>query len=253
MSFTLRVVSLISMALVFTVACGSSSEETTSKAKVTKEVQKIEKVAEEGKQVSKSQVDADKALKLEEDKFVEGKHYVKIQPAMQTDAAPGKVEVVELMWLGCPHCYSLEPTMLKYKKNHPDYVEFKQVPAMLNPSWAADGKTYYLAEMLDPTGEKEVVTQVFSAIHEQRRRIKANSVVRFFVQLGFSEEQITNIQNSMAYKAKLTRAEEIGKASQANSVPVIIINGKYRTSPYMAGNEEKLMKIVKMLAEKEKG
>ena len=251
MRFSLRVVSLLSMALVFTAACGSSSEESTSK--VAKEIPKIEKVVDEGKKIAKSEVATDsKTLKLEEDNFVEGKDYVKIVPSMQTDVGPGKVEVVELMWLGCPHCYSLEPTMLKYKKNHPDYVEFKQVPAMLNPSWAADAKTFYLAEMLDPTGEKEVITQVFSAIHEQRRRIKADSVVRFFVQLGFTEEQIKNVQNSMAYKAKLTRAEEIGKASQADSVPTLIINGKYRTSPYMAGGEEKLMKIIKMLTEKEK-
>ncbi|MEE9327164.1 MAG: thiol:disulfide interchange protein DsbA/DsbL [Cocleimonas sp.] len=186
-------------------------------------------------------------------KFKEGKHYVEIFPEMQTDSAMGKVEVVELMWLGCPHCYTLEPIMLAYKKNHPDFVEFKQVPAMLNPSWAADAKTYYIAEILDPTGEKDLVTKIFKSIHEQKRRLRTpDAAKRFFVQQGYTEEQVINSANSMAFQAKIKRAQEIGESSQAQSVPTVIINGKYRTSPYMAGSNEDLMKIVDMLTKQEK-
>ncbi len=184
--------------------------------------------------------------------FVEGKHYVKIEPEMNTDVAPGKVEVIELMWLGCPHCYELEPTMLKYKKNHPDYVEFKQVPAMLNPRWAQDAKTYYIAEILDPTGEKNLITQIFQGIHEQRRRLNKPEVAkRFFLSQGYTEEQYNNAKDSMAMQVKLKRAQEISVGSQANSVPALIINGKYRTSAYMAGGEEKLMEVVDMLTTRE--
>ena len=87
------------------------------------------------------------AVVEKESEFKEGVHYNEIFPAMQTDAVGGKVEVVELLWLACPHCFALEPTMKEYKKNLPDYVDFKQVPAMLNPRWAADGKTFYIAEL----------------------------------------------------------------------------------------------------------
>ena len=184
--------------------------------------------------------------------YHEGKHYVEIFPEMQTDAAPGKVEVIEMMWLGCPHCYSLEPTMNRYKKTHPDFVEFKQVPAMLNPSWAKDGDTYYIADILDPKGEKALVTKVFQAIHEQKRRLnRPDAAKRFFIEQGFTAEQIDNVKSSMAFKAKIKRAQEISASSQAQSVPTIIINGKYRTSPYMAGSEKNLMEIIDMLTKKE--
>ncbi len=186
-------------------------------------------------------------------KYVKGKHYIEISPAMQTDAVEGKVEVVELMWLGCPHCYSLEPTMNRYKENHPKYVEFKQVPAMLNPGWAKDGETYYIAEILDSNGEKELITKVFQAIHEQKRRLNRPSAAkRFFVEQGFTAEQVDNVKSSMAFKAKVRRAQEISAGSQAQSVPTVIINGKYRTSPYMAGSEKNLMEIIDMLAKKER-
>lgn len=251
---------LIVMPLFLAVACGSSSSDAKKVEVNTKVAQvqaPVDKVAD--KQVATSPTTqkpasekAEVSKKLAVSEFVEGKHYVKISPEMQTDAPEGKVEVIELMWLGCPHCYDLEPKMLEYKKNHPDFVDFKQVPAMLNPSWANDAKTYYLAEILDPSGEKELVTQLFNAIHKQKRRLRSpDAVLRLFKQFGYTEEQVTNVQNSMAFQAKLKRAMEIGNSSQAQSVPAVMINGKYRTSVYMAGGEEMLFKIVDMLTKRE--
>jgi thiol:disulfide interchange protein DsbA len=246
---------LISLAtLLLLTACGSSSSEVK---KV--EVKKVEPVIKKAiattdmSEITTTKVAAKVEQVAEKSEFVEGVHYFDIFPEMQTDATAGKVEVIEIMWLGCPHCYTLEPTMLEYKKNHPHYVEFQQVPAMLNPSWAADANTYYLAEVLDPTGEKDLITKIFQAIHEQKRKLHDPSAVRrFFVQLGYSEDEIQKAKLSMLFRTKIKRAQEISAASQAQSVPTLIINGKYRTSPYTAGGEENLMKIIDMLTRREK-
>lgn len=185
--------------------------------------------------------------------FKEGQHYFEIFPAMQTDAVSGKVEVVEMLWLGCPHCFSLEPTIKEYKKNIPDYIDFKQVPAMLNPRWAADARTFYIAEILDPKGEKKLIDKVFNAIHVQKRsRMSAPDVVkRFMLEQGITEDEFENAANSMVLQAKLNRAKQVSADSQAQSVPTLIINGRYRTSPYAAGNERKMVEIVNMLTQKE--
>ncbi|PID45536.1 MAG: hypothetical protein CSB47_08435 [Proteobacteria bacterium] len=185
--------------------------------------------------------------------FVEGQHYFEIFPTMQTDTVGGKVEVVELMWLGCPHCYELEPTMLEYKKNLPDYVDFKQVPALLNPRWAADGKLFYVAELLDPKGEKKLVEKVFHAMHVQRRRKMSSpdNMKNFMLQQGVSASDYDNVVNSMALTTKLNRAQQISADSQAQSVPSVVINGKYRTSPYAAGGNKQLMQLIDMLTKRE--
>jgi len=185
--------------------------------------------------------------------FVEGEHYFEIFPTMQTDAVGGKVEVVELMWLGCPHCFDLEPTMKEYKKTLPDYVDFKQVPAMLNPRWKADGKMFYVAELLDPKGEKKLIDKVFHAIHVQKRRnmSEPDNLKNFMLQQGVTAEEYANVVDSMAMTAKLNRAQQISADSQAQSVPSIIINGKYRTSPYAAGGNAQLLQIVDMLTKRE--
>ena len=237
---------------VFLTACNSSASSDAKKIEVKQVAATTSAPVENA--INTSEVKNDDSMKLVSSDFVEGKHYVKVLPEMQTDVAPGKIEVAELFWLGCPHCYSLEPEILKYKANHPDYVEFKQVPAMLNPSWAADANTFFIAEILDPQGTKDLVTKLFQSIHDQKRRLRSpKAVTRFFVEQGYTEDQIDNVKKSMAFQAKLVRAQEFGAGSQADSVPTIIVNGKYRTSPYMAGGNQKLMGVINMLAEKENG
>ena len=122
---------------------------------------------------------------------------------------------------------------------------------MCRSKWSCE--IFNIAEILDPSGEKELITKVFQAIHEQKRRFKSpDAAKRFFVEQGFTEEQVDGAKNSMAFQAKIKRAQEISAGSQAQSVPSVIINGKYRTSPYIAGSEANLMEIIGMLAKKER-
>ncbi len=188
-----------------------------------------------------------------ESQFVEGKHYIEIFPEMNTSAAEGKIEVTELFWLGCPHCYSLEPTIKKYKESLADDVEFSQIPATLNPSWAFHAKAIFTAQMLDPKDEKHLIEKLFKEYHEKNNRFNNPDLVKaFFIEQGFSETQFNNTFNSMALNAAMSNAKTVGKDSQANSVPTLIINGKYRTGVSMAGNPEKLIQIINMLVEKER-
>ncbi|MEH6455084.1 MAG: thiol:disulfide interchange protein DsbA/DsbL [Cocleimonas sp.] len=237
----------------FLTACNSSASSDAKKIEVKQVAATSSAVAEPTESAASTSVaKTDDSMKLASAGFIEGQHYVKLIPEMSTDVAPGKIEVAELFWFGCPHCYSMEPTIIKYKQNHPEYVEFKQVPAMLNPSWAADANTFFIADILDPTASKDMVTKIFQSIHDQKRRLRSpKAVVRFFVEQGYTEEQVAAVKSSLAFQTKLVRAQEFGRGAQANSVPSMIVNGKYRTSPAMAGGNQKVMEVVRLLAEKE--
>ena len=43
---------------------------------------------------------------------------------------PAKIEVLELFWYGCPHCYHMEPQLAAWVKNLPKDVYFKRVPGL---------------------------------------------------------------------------------------------------------------------------
>jgi thiol-disulfide isomerase/thioredoxin len=52
-------------------------------------------------------------------KWVAGTNYKVLSPAQPTDAPPGKVEVIEFFWYGCPHCYVLDPYIETWRKDKP--------------------------------------------------------------------------------------------------------------------------------------
>ena len=55
---------------------------------------------------------------------VEGTHYVKLsQPLPVT---PGKIEVIEFFWYGCPHCNAFEPMLDAWQKGLPADVAFRR-------------------------------------------------------------------------------------------------------------------------------
>lgn len=184
--------------------------------------------------------------------FKEGEHYVTLSTPVPTQAPSGKVEVAELFWYGCPHCLSLEPTIEKFLANKPANVEFQRVPATISPRWAFHARLFYAGQMLDADGSKGIHKKIFEAIQTQRRKIDNDeALTRFFVEQGFSKEQVTNVLNSMEMTVKMARADEIGAKSQADSVPTIIVAGKYRTAPSMVGSEEALLKVIDYLVKRE--
>ena len=42
-------------------------------------------------------------------------------------STPGKIEVVEFFWYGCPHCYACEPAIEEWSKRLPNDVSFRKV------------------------------------------------------------------------------------------------------------------------------
>jgi len=46
-----------------------------------------------------------------------------------------KIEVTELFWYGCGHCFALEPHVNSWNKRKADNVEFVKVPAIFSSRW----------------------------------------------------------------------------------------------------------------------
>ncbi|MEZ5537389.1 MAG: thiol:disulfide interchange protein DsbA/DsbL [Thiolinea sp.] len=185
--------------------------------------------------------------------FTENVDYAVITPPVSTQAEEGKVEVAEVFWYGCPHCYNLEPTINEYIKTKPDYVTFTRIPAMLDPTWVFHGKVFYVGRMLDPNGSKDVHAKIFEALQKQRRRIgNDDQLRRFYQSLGFKLDEINNILKSMELKTKLDYARDITVKSHLDSVPTIIVNGKYLTSPSMVSGNKNLIEVINYLSSLEK-
>ncbi len=186
-------------------------------------------------------------------RFKENVEYTVINPPLSTQTEKDQVEVAEIFWYGCPHCYHLESTIKEYLKNKPDYVTFTRIPAMLDAKWSFHGKLFYVGSLLDPDGSKGVHDKIFTALQKQRRRINNDDQLRrFFQSIGFKADKVNNVLKSMELKTKLDYAREITQKSRVDSVPAMIINGKYMTSPSLVSGNKKLLEVVNYLTDLEK-
>ncbi|HYN53594.1 MAG TPA: thiol:disulfide interchange protein DsbA/DsbL, partial [Methylotenera sp.] len=56
-----------------------------------------------------------------------GKEFDKTAQVIPTET-PNKIEVTELFWYGCIHCYQIDPMLNAWVKKLPADVVFKRVP-----------------------------------------------------------------------------------------------------------------------------
>ena len=165
--------------------------------------------------------------------YTAGKEYTVLSNP-QPVASEGKIEVIEFFWYGCPHCYHLESEVDSFLKSLPDDVSFMRIPAILGPSWDLLARGYYTAEILGVTDK--IHKPLFDYLHKQRKRIRSvDDLQKFFVSQGVSKEDFDKTFNSFAVVTKTGRARQVRERYQLNGVPAIAINGKFVTSPSVAG------------------
>src|SRR6478736_3271282 len=82
------------------------------------------------------------------EKYQAGKHYQVIPVPVHT-ANPDKIEVNEVFWYGCPHCYHFEAILEPWVKNLPDDVDFERTPAIYRPAMEVHARAYYVAKQLN--------------------------------------------------------------------------------------------------------
>ena len=138
----------------------------------------------------------------------------------------GMVEVSEIFWYGCNHCYSFESTINNWDANKPDYVKFSKMPVTWSQIHQLHASLYHTIEALKLG--KGAHTAVFTTIHKENNFLGSQrSVVKFLSKLGVDEEKSKQYLNSFAVKQKVSRGMQVSKQLKITSVPMIIVDGKY--------------------------
>ncbi len=185
-----------------------------------------------------------------------GVNYTPLVPAQPTNVPPGKVEVVEVFWYGCPHCSALEPFIQSWLKNKPDYVQFVRVPVMWGPVHRAHARLFYILQSL---GREDLHSKVFDTIHKDHNMLVSNDEAAtrkmqldFATANGIKAADFNKAWDSFAVNADLQRAEQLTQRYHVEGVPLIVVNGKYTTDVGMAGGPGELLKLIDDLAASEK-
>jgi thiol:disulfide interchange protein DsbA len=184
--------------------------------------------------------------------LTEGVNYKLIQPAVPTSVAPGKVEVVEVFWYACGHCYLLEPKLDAWARGgRPPYVEFSRMPATWNEMLKTHARVFYTAELLGRL--PQLHNDIFREINVKGNRLDTpQSIEAFFVSRGVPKADFQRAFASFAVDKKVNVAQDLNRRYKITGTPTVIVNGKYMTDVGMAGSEEKLFEVINALAARDK-
>lgn len=186
-----------------------------------------------------------------DEEFQEGVQYERIATPVPTSTGK-KVEVLELFWYGCPHCYRFEPYVEQFLKRKPTVAEFVRIPAVFRPEWEIHARAYYTAELLGVVDK--IHRPLFDAIHEQHQRLDDEAAMeKFFVAHGVGAADFKKTFNSFGVETKVRLSKQATAKYGIDGVPSVIINGKYRTSVGTAGSGENVLKVIEFLVKKESG
>lgn len=192
-----------------------------------------------------------------------GVNYDVISPAQPTTVEPGKVEVLEVFWLGCPHCFALEPYIRHWLKTKAAYIQYVRVPVMWDdPMRRGHARLFYT---LESVGGDDLVEKAFAYIHDVETQTGNESVLvtnsdgdsfdqqqAWAQQNGINADAFAKAYNSFYVNTQLQQADEITTEYQVQSVPYIAIDGKFTTDVGKASgggdDPQKLISLIDFLA-----
>jgi thiol:disulfide interchange protein DsbA len=175
--------------------------------------------------------------------------YEAVSPA-QPVQNPSKIEVIEFFWYGCPHCYSLEPSMVEWLKNKPANVEFIRQPAVFSDLWGKHAKAFFTAEALG-VGEK-VHADFFDAIQNKKQKLDSeDELAKFFAAHGVKDADFKAAYSSFMVDAKMRQAETMAARYGITGVPALIVNGKYKVTATTAKSQENMLSVTNQLIQQE--
>ena len=169
-------------------------------------------------------------------------------PQATTVPNPARIEGIDFFWYGCPYCYHFEPQLQDWLAGKPENFDFIRIPAVIRPGWSNHARIFYTAEslgVLDPLHE-----QLYTSIHEENQDLDdMNQLAGIFTAQGIERARFEAVFNSDEVTRKVEEAAMLTRRYGIDSVPAIVVNGRYRTNPVLAGGASRMLDAVNGLIE----
>jgi thiol:disulfide interchange protein DsbA len=199
--------------------------------------------------------------------WVEGRHYVLLNPVQRTQVAPGKVEVMEVFSYGCPACNSFQPLMEKLARSLPANAQMAFLPAsfseaenmpMLQRAFfaaqalgVADKAHQSIYDAVWKTGELAVVDPATRRLKSRSRLPTLEDAARCYGRVtGVKPEEFLRAARSFGVEVKMRAADAQVRAMQVPGTPCLVVDGKYRVELDSLSSADDAIELVNFLVEK---
>ncbi len=164
---------------------------------------------------------------------VEGRHYARLGQVLPGTA--GKIDVVEFFFYKCPHCNAFDPLLEGWVHQLPADVSFRRVPVGQQAVLKLHQRMFYALEAMGALSP-QVHSGIFNALH--RGRVEADdeaAVVALVGRLGVDTAKFKPALNSFGVQTRMAQGLKLAEAAGVDTVPALVVAGRWRTGPGMAG------------------
>ncbi len=164
---------------------------------------------------------------------VGGRQYARL--AQPLPGEPGKVEVVEFFFYRCPHCFAFDPLLEAWVHQLPADVSFRRVPVGGQKLLQLHQRMFYTLQAMGAL-TPQVHSGIFNAIHRSGVELDDEAAVTAMMgRLGVDTARFKSTFNSFAIAPKMAQGLKLAELAGVETVPALVIGGRYRTSPSSAG------------------
>ena len=175
--------------------------------------------------------------------------YVQISTEKQSES--NDIIIYEFFWYGCPHCFNLEPTIDRIEADLDTDAKIVKVPVALRDSWTPHAKLYYALSQMNEIDDLHNL--IFEEIHIENNRLDTEeAMIEFLSKSEINTEIFSEKYNSYGTEARVKKASNLARKYQIDSVPTLVVNGKYLTSGSFVSSYDELYSVVNFLVERER-
>lgn len=158
-----------------------------------------------------------------------GKEYQVLTQPQPTDTK-GKIEVTEFFFYTCPHCNVLDPYITEWVKKQGNAISFKRIPVDFGQGQLPLRRMYYTLDVMGKLDELH--GQIFKAIHKEHQFLRTDEdVLNFVTKNGVDKQKYLDVSKSFTVETKMLRAQKLQEEYGIDAVPVLFVDGRYKTSP----------------------
>ena len=179
---------------------------------------------------------------------VEGRDFAKVDPP-QPPGTPGKIEVLEFFSYACPHCFAFEPMLEGWAHQLPADVALRRVPVPFLMNSDNFQHAYYALDSLGMVNTMQL--KIFNAIHVEHLRLeKGEDIAAFVGKNGGDAAKFLAAFKSFSVATSVSKAKKMAADYKIDSVPSLVVQGRYLTSPSMAGSAPRGLGVTDQLIQR---
>ncbi|HEY8974098.1 MAG TPA: thiol:disulfide interchange protein DsbA/DsbL [Burkholderiaceae bacterium] len=169
-----------------------------------------------------------------------------IAPPVPVDVPAGQVDVVEFFSFACPHCFAFERPLQAWLARKPPQVRFRRSPVPFQRNFRNFQPMWFALEALGLADTLARAT--FDAVHRDGLRLDTPAdIAAFMARHGVDPDRFMRLFDAPDTAAQVAQADRLFDASGAGSVPTLMVQGRFLTSPWTARGGARALEVVDAL------